>query len=196
MLLSLPPSPPPKYHLLTFFFFFFCTHIVEEIDTRRQQAVGKALQVVHDAIDALQADEVSCSLGCDTFLLGALIKSLRRNRLAWPRPSKPFLGVSIVEISRSVREAEAQLAQLTPSLWLGSPAAGGREKQRTLTRKRKTPNAQPGQALTPDSSPEPGATFDDEHECDARTNIAAKLGELESAVNGLELESKLGYYLY
>lgn len=150
----------------------------------------KSLDVIHRAVDALQDDELSCSQGCDTFVLGALIKNLRRVSLTWPRPSRPFPGVSFAQVLESVNHAQEQVAQFVPGLSLNGSGIN------QLSRKRKSPNAKPGQgALTPDSSPEARALVD-VHDCDARRNLAEKLGELEVEVDGLELESKLGYYLY
>lgn len=162
----------------------------EEIDARRQQLVRKALDLVNDTIDALQEDKAQCALGCDTFILGALVKTLRRRKLFWPQPSKPFAGVSFAEIVESVREAQAQVAKFAPGLLLDDPSS---THQRS--RKRKSPNAQPGHALTPESSPEPGAALG-AHECGAKTDLTEKLDELGAAVEGLQLESKLGFCLY
>lgn len=153
--------------------------------------VRQALDVVYETVDALQEDEAPCPRGCDTFLLGALVKSLRRHKLMWPRPAKPFIGVSFVGISQSVGEAGSQLAQLVPGLSLN----GSANVRAEVSRKRKTPNSEPKQALTPDSSPELRATFD-AHDCGVSRGLAEKLGELEAGVAGLELESKLGYLLY
>ncbi|KAL2278435.1 hypothetical protein FJTKL_14370 [Diaporthe vaccinii] len=164
--------------------------IAGEIDSQRQQLVRQALDVIYETVDALQEDEAPCSRGCDTFLLGALVKSLRRHKLMWPRPVKPFIGVSFVGISQSVGEAGSQLAQLVPGLSLNGAAS-----VREISRKRKTPNAEPKQTLTPDSSPELRATFD-AHDCGVRGGLAEKLDELEAGVKGLDLESKLGYLLY
>lgn len=164
----------------------------EEIDVQRQQLVRRALDVVHSAVDTLQEDGAPCSFGCDTFTLGALIKNLHRADLVWPRPSKPFLGVSFAQILEAVDGAQAQVAQFVPGLSLNGSGMNNK------SRKRKSPNAQPGQALTPESSPEARATFDaHEHECAARGDgLSDRLHELEVEVKGLELESKLGYYLY
>lgn len=164
--------------------------LIREIDSQRQQLVRQALDVVYETVDALQVDETPCSRGCDTFLLGALVKSLRRHNLMWPRPSKPFIGVSFVGISQSVGEAVSQLAQLVPGLSLNGAA-----NVKEVSRKRKTPNSEPKQTLTPDSSPELRATFG-AHDCGVRDGLAEKLDELEAGVAGLELESKLGYLLY
>lgn len=154
--------------------------------------VRKALDIVHGAVDAMQEDRLQCPQGCDTFILGALIKTLHRANLVWPRPSKPFAGISFTQIVEAVRQAQAQVAQfIIPGLSLNE----SRTSQHT-SRKHKSPNAHPEQqALTPDSSPEALAASD-VHECDAQSNLAEKLRELEAEVEGLELESKLGYYLY
>lgn len=149
----------------------------------------KSLEVIHSAVDALQDDKLSCSQGCDTFILGALIKSLRKASLVWPRPLRPFPGVSFVQVVEAINHAQVQVAQFVPGLSLNGSGIN------QLSRKRKSPNAKPGQALTPDSSPEARATYD-AHDCDARRNLAEELGGLEEEVQGLELESKLGYYLY
>lgn len=163
----------------------------EEIDTQRQKLVRKALEGVHNFVDMLQEDKLPCSQGCDTFILGALIKTLHRASLAWPRPSKPFPGVSFAQIVESVHQAQAQVAhQFVPGL---SSLDGSGITQ--TSRKRKSPNEQPGQALTPESSPEARPRIDS-HDCDARRNLADSLGDLGVEVQGLELESKLGYYLY
>lgn len=165
-------------------------NVAGEIDSQRQELVRQALDVIYEKVDALQEDETPCSRGCDTFLLGALVKSLRRHKLMWPRPVKPFIGVSFVGISQSVGEAGSQLAQLVPGLSLN-----GATNVREISRKRKTPNTEPKQTLTPDSSPELRATFD-AHDCGVRGGLAEKLDELEAGVKGLDLESKLGYLLY
>lgn len=176
-----------------------------EIESRRQQALSTVLEQVHTALDALQQDENPCALGCDTFLLGALVKSLRRAKLAVPSPAqkKPSQGVRVVNVSRAVHEAQDVLTrQFLVGSSFGSAAwglgigAGGR--------KRKTPNAQPvvsrDALLTPESSPEPeraSSGFRDVHTCQARRgDLLERLEELERGVEGLDLESKLGYYLY
>ena len=166
------------------------TIVTGEIDSQRQQLVRQALDVIYETVDALQEDEKPCPRGCDTFLLGSLVKSLRRHNLMWPRPSKPFIGVSFVGISQSVGEAGSQLAQLVPGLSLN-----GAGNVREISKKRKTPNAEPKQTLTPDSSPELRATFDS-HDCGVSGGLAEKLEDLQAGVTGLELESKLGYLLY
>lgn len=151
----------------------------------------KALEIVHEAIDALQDEQAPCSLGCDTFILGALIKTLRRAKLVWPQPSKPFTGISFVQIVEAVKQAQAEVSQFIPGLSLSNLAINQQQ-----SRKRRSLNTQPGgQVLTPESSPEARATLD-VHRCAAQTGLVEALGELEAGVGGLELESKLGYYLY
>lgn len=160
-----------------------------EIDDQRQRLVRKALELVKDTIDALQEDKSPCELGCGTFLLGALVKALRRRKLLWPQPEKPYSGISLAGITEAVEEAQAQVAQFIPGLSLGAPASGQR------SRTRKSRNAQPGQALTPDSSPEQVAASD-VHECGAKTDLTEKLDGLAAGVEGLQLEGKLGFCLY
>ncbi|KAF3769559.1 hypothetical protein M406DRAFT_221618, partial [Cryphonectria parasitica EP155] len=80
--------------------------VIREIDARRQQLVNKSLDAVHETTRALTeatgTTTPSCHLGCDTLLLGALIRTLNRNQLVWPRPIKPFAGVSFASIKEAV----------------------------------------------------------------------------------------------
>lgn len=165
--------------------------------------------MVHTSLDALQCDESpsSCASGCDTFLLGALTQSLRRAKLpvfATPAAAaKSRLGTRALDVSRAVRAAQDVLArQFAPASSninsFGPPSWGLLPTATTTTnRKRKTPNA--AAPLTPESSPEPERGFREVvvHTCEAREGtIGAKLEELERGVAGLDLEGKLGYYLY
>lgn len=155
--------------------------------------VRQALVFVNDTIDALQEDESACPLGCDTFLLGALVKTLRRHKLIWPRPPKPFTGISFVGVAESVEQAQVQMSQLAPGLLLTTPT------HIQNLGKRKSPNAKPRQALTPESTPDASPVArasPDTHECDATTDLTERLGGLEADFDGLPLESKLGFCLY
>lgn len=51
--------------------------------------------------------------------------------------------------------------------------------------------------MTPESSPEARATQDAQvHRCEACSDLTEALGKWAQGVDGLQLESKLGYYLY
>lgn len=150
----------------------------------------RALDIVHDAVDVLQKGKAQCHLGCDTYMLGALIKALHQNKLVWPRPSAPFVGVSFTGITNSSEGAQAEWAHFAPVWSLNSPGRNGEH-----SRKRKSPKDQPGQALTPESSPETVATLEG-HDCIAKIDLVERLKELEAGIEDLELESRHGYYLY
>lgn len=167
--------------------------------------------MVHTSLDALQCDESpsACVSGCDTFLLGALTQSLRRAKLpvfaatatARPAAKKPLLlGTRALDVSRAVRAAQDVLARQFAASSInsfGPPSWGLLPTATTTNRKRKTPNA--AAPLTPESSPEPERGIREVvvHTCEAREGtIGAKLEELERGVEGLDLEGKLGYYLY
>lgn len=141
------------------------------------------------------------------------MQSLRRaNLLAFPFSRRPaasppsFLGISVGQVAQAVSQAQDLLAR-QQLVGAGGPSwgllggGGGGGGSAVATRKRKTPNAQPVGTLTPESSPEPerfgGGGFRDVHVCEARDGeIGARLEALERGVEGLDLESKLGYCLY
>ncbi|KAK0657792.1 hypothetical protein B0T16DRAFT_402552 [Cercophora newfieldiana] len=173
--------------------------IIRDIDTQRQALISKSLTVLHNTLDSLASGEASCSkFSCDSFLLGELVKTLHKNKLApWPRPEKPYLGASHVAIVEAVNgSAQFQWRSTGPATDLWGNSVNGTEK--VPSRKRKSPNQQP---ITPESSPEPvarsGSSFDT-HACDARKLVGGfdALDALEDEIVGLDLESSLGFQRY
>lgn len=126
------------------------------------------------------------------------MRALQPRALLWPAPAKPFVGTSFVGLAESVRDAKLQVTRLTASL-------GQQQQQQQLWggggRKRKTPNAAP---LTPEMSPESSvrAFFEEGdgqetgHMCEALVGLVERLEGVEKGVEGLELESRNGFYLY
>ncbi|KAK4446455.1 hypothetical protein QBC34DRAFT_411719 [Podospora aff. communis PSN243] len=173
--------------------------IIRDIDTQRQALVSKSLNVLHSTLGELASGKASCSkFSCDSFLLGELVKTLHRNKVApWPRPEKPFLGASHAAIVEAINSsAQFQWRNAEPARDLWRAPVNGTEK--IPHRKRKSPNQQP---ITPESSPEPaarsGSSFDT-HVCDARKLVGRfdELDGLEDGIVGLELESSLGFQRY
>ncbi|CAK7199308.1 hypothetical protein SEUCBS139899_001984 [Sporothrix eucalyptigena] len=92
--------------------------IAHDIDVQRQEVIGQALDILEGAVNKLvegslehgedidAAGEVTNS---DTFLLGALLRTLHRNKLFWPRPAAPYAGVSIAAISRAAHDVQTQV---------------------------------------------------------------------------------------
>lgn len=156
--------------------------------------VGQALSVVNNALEDLRDGKAACPSGCDSFLLGELIKTLHRRNLAWPQPSRPFVGVGLASINQAIHEVQSKSWVSQPRPW--SPTPNPREQ----SRKRKNPNALPTPDPTPVTSPEPGTLHNhfEMHGCTANdfVNLSPELGALETGLKGLELESSLGYYLY
>lgn len=48
-------------------------------------------------------DGAGCSFACRNALLGALVRQMRSKQLLWPRPSKPFPGLSFASLAADVR---------------------------------------------------------------------------------------------
>ncbi|KAK0631465.1 hypothetical protein B0T14DRAFT_501758 [Immersiella caudata] len=173
--------------------------IIRDIDAQRQALISKSLGILHNTLHELASGKASCSkFSCDSFLLGELVKTLHKNKLApWPRPEKPFVGASHAAIVEAINSsAQFQWKSTGPAVDLWGAPVNGTEK--ILSRKRKSPNQQP---ITPESSPEPvsrsGSSFDT-HACDARKLLGGfdELDGLEDGIVGLELESSLGFQRY
>ncbi|KAK5653996.1 hypothetical protein OQA88_7672 [Cercophora sp. LCS_1] len=174
--------------------------IVRDVDAQRQKLVEKSVGVVQGVLEELTEGEGCERYSCDSFLLGELVKTLRKNKVqVWPRPERPFDGVSHAKIAEAVNSS-AQFGWqkgVETDLW-GNKVVNGVGAAAKVNRKRKSPVAQP---ITPESSPEPAARtlggFDG-HECAARKLVARfeELDAFEDGVAGLELESSLGYQLY
>ena len=190
-------SPPPKHPPLP-------TSNTQpgDIDLQRQSLVSTSLTTLHGALETLATTTPSCpKYHCDSFLLGELIKTLTKARLFWPRPEKPFAGISHTAIVDAV-VSTAQFQWRSPEvvktgggtdLW-GNPIGKTPPKRTTI---------QPHQQITPESSPEPvvrvasGNNFET-HACEARKLVAGLEGldALAEGVRGLTLASGSGYQLY
>lgn len=92
--------------------------IAHDIDAQRQEVIGQALDILETAVDKLvhgrlgQEEEITAEgevTNSDTFLLGALLRTLHRNKLFWPRPAAPYAGVSIAAISRAAHDVQTQV---------------------------------------------------------------------------------------
>ena len=168
-----------------------------DIDAQRQALLSQTLDILHSTLDELTLGNLACSkYNCDTYLLGELIKTLHKPRLVWPRPAKPFVGVShsaVVDAVNSSAEFRPRETVPVVGLW-GTPV----NVTKLPNRKRKSPVEQP---ITPESSPEPAPRSRsslDSHVCDARKLVRRLEGldGLEEGIVGLELESERGFKLY
>ncbi|KAK0624293.1 hypothetical protein B0T14DRAFT_429010 [Immersiella caudata] len=73
--------------------------VVAAIDVRRQELVARSLSTVYGILDSLSGGAATCDEShCDSLLLGTLIKLLSKKGILWPRPAKPFTGVSYTAI--------------------------------------------------------------------------------------------------
>ncbi|KAK4154676.1 hypothetical protein C8A00DRAFT_42559 [Chaetomidium leptoderma] len=179
--------------------------IIQHIDTQRQTLVNQTLTHLHQTLDTLTSGTVACPTHhCDSLLLGELIKSLHKHRLVWPRPAKPFPGLGFASIVAGVaggvsvhlqdQQQPHHHRQEVEPCSSGGGSGGGT----------------PGWGvvggvfpITPAASPEPvyrggSGRFGDGYECEARRVVArlGGLGRLEEGVQGLVLESGLGYRVY
>ncbi|KAJ9149236.1 hypothetical protein NKR23_g4332 [Pleurostoma richardsiae] len=168
--------------------------IIKSIDEMRQKLVTEGLSVIDGVLEDLVDGKAPCASGCDALLLGTLLKTLRRDKLAWPSPTKPFSGISFGTVQTAVSDFQTQVSKLESAPWQTQSTV------REQTRKRKTPNTHPAQGPTPDSSPELATlslSFSaDVHNCKEKIAMQSKLETIGSRVQGLELESSRGHYLY
>ncbi len=157
----------------------------ETIDSERQQVVGQSLAVLTDVVEDLRNGKESHPSGYDTFALGSLFK--HPSRLLWPQPVKPFRDISYSTISETVREVHESASRLVTARTVSNLDLG---------KKRKTPHF-PEAPPSPESSPEPVSRRGILETSESVPDVfGAALEKLGGAINGLDLESSLGYYLY
>lgn len=195
-----PKLPHPKSSL---------TRPAEHIDTQRQLLLSKALTQIHNALDELTSGSTVAPCAthhCDALLLGELVKSLSRQRLVWPRPAKPFAGISFASVVDGViggltlLQAQRRRDREEVEPWyMKGAGANGHGEGNGANGARKLGWGVVGGVfpITPAASPEP--VFRNRgHECDARRVVARLEGleRLEQGVEGLVLESGLGYQRY
>ncbi|KAB5536112.1 hypothetical protein GE09DRAFT_341279 [Coniochaeta sp. 2T2.1] len=77
--------------------------VVDAIDTERQKLLHRAIMVLDTLFERLCDDGAGCSFACRNALLGALVRQMRSKQLLWPRPSKPFPGLSFASLAADVR---------------------------------------------------------------------------------------------
>ncbi|CAK7245308.1 MAG: hypothetical protein STHCBS139747_006884 [Sporothrix thermara] len=96
--------------------------IAQDVDAQRQEAIGQALDILEGAVDKLvtsttseeeeedeeKDDNNSNTVNSDTFLLGALLRTLHRHKAIWPRPSSPYVGVSMAAIAGAAHDVQTQ----------------------------------------------------------------------------------------
>ncbi|KAK3335191.1 hypothetical protein B0T19DRAFT_470503 [Cercophora scortea] len=185
--------------------------VVRDIESQRQQLVSAALDILDDVVDELADGLVPCEqFDCDSFLLGKLVKTLRKSKL-FPRPASPFAGVGLAGIEEAIDKSGLQIARRSDDsvlteggLWTTTPK---NTIVKALSQSKKTapPRQQQQRPFTPESSPEPAAARSSgrasvfgEHQCEARKLVGTleAIHALCGGVRGLELESELGYLLY
>ncbi|KAK4098435.1 hypothetical protein N658DRAFT_526328 [Parathielavia hyrcaniae] len=125
--------------------------IIQHIETQRHTLLTTALSHIHQTLDDLMAPSESSSLSSpsspsspssssSSLLLGELIKALQgRHRLVWPRPARPFEGISfastvlvavedVLRLHRQRREMEMEVEREREREFGGGGGGGGGEK--------------------------------------------------------------------
>ncbi|KAI0861572.1 hypothetical protein F4860DRAFT_513722 [Xylaria cubensis] len=74
----------------------------DKIDQWRQLHLDKILACIYDHVDRL-SEHTSCSIECDAILLGTLIRQMRANSLPSLRPTRPYEGLSISSVVKTVK---------------------------------------------------------------------------------------------
>ncbi|KAI0100166.1 hypothetical protein GGR51DRAFT_373194 [Nemania sp. FL0031] len=176
----------------------------DTIDERRQAHLDKILACVYSHVDRL-SEQKTCSAECDAILLGTLIRQLHANSLSALRPSRPYEGLSISSVVKTIRGLTVPewyskvnvVDEPSPSpfeFW-GAPRKISKmqQKKAKLKSKKKTP-----------PSDEWGVSFDparevddmddvmvNEHSC-GFDDLIATVNRLEAEIQGLDLEADLG----
>ncbi|KAK0732432.1 hypothetical protein B0T21DRAFT_412607 [Apiosordaria backusii] len=179
--------------------------LIKHIDEQRQSLVSSAIETVTSTLENLVAGRASCNkYHCDSFLLGELVKTLTKNKLVWPRPDRPFAGISFLFVVSAVEgvftsPSHSRGSAVCGDLWNVCNGVTAKPNGNAYA----NGNGRGGRGpLTPEASPEPvlrnGGGYFDTHECDARKSVARldELDALEDAVKGLDLEGALGYRNY
>jgi hypothetical protein len=65
------------------------------------------ISLPHELLQNFHRAESSCSFGCDSLLLGALIKKVQTRGLFSPRPVEPFLGLSATVRAENIRSIKS-----------------------------------------------------------------------------------------
>ncbi|KAK4202944.1 hypothetical protein QBC40DRAFT_337975 [Triangularia verruculosa] len=179
--------------------------LIKHIDEQRQSLVLSAVEIVTSTLEKLVGGKAGCNkYHCDSFLLGELVKTLTKNKLVWPRPERPFAGISFLFVVNAVEgvftsPSHSRGSAVCGDLWNVCNGVTSKPNGNAYV----NGNGRGGRGpLTPEASPEPvlrnsGGYFDT-HECDARKSVARldELDALEDAVKGLDLEGALGYRNY
>jgi hypothetical protein len=169
------------------------TRRTDSIDRRRQALIHPVIGNLHSLVADLRDGETSCSFECESILLGALMKQMHRESLLWPRPSKPFLGFSFVEIAQTIRSLQSPVWYSTDhedqSLSKGKPL---------LHRNKKATGRQTYDLVNGGSDPNGPYTASKSplttHRCTFQTKLnPTRLDFLEATTNGLDLEGDLFY---
>jgi len=120
-------------------------------------------------VEELQEGKTPCANGCDTFLLGVLVKALHHWKLA-----KPYRGISFEALSAAVRDIQDEV-------WYTGP-----HPVISLGDERKA-EPEPSSSETP--KPHARKIRFGAHHCGNRTLINPKLYSLEVSLVGLPLKS-------
>ncbi|KAK4672144.1 hypothetical protein QC763_100340 [Podospora pseudopauciseta] len=179
--------------------------LIKHIDEQRQLLVSSAIEIVTSTLEKLVAGKAGCNkYHCDSFLLGELVKALTKSKLVWPRPERPFAGISFLFVVSAVEgvftsPSHSRGSAVCGDLWNVCNGVAAKPNGNGYV----NGNGRGGRGpLTPEASPEPvlrnGGGYFDTHECDARKSVARldELDALEDAVRGLDLEGALGYRNY
>lgn len=70
---------------------------------RRQEAIGKIVDLLHEKYDALLDGKLGCRFECSAIMCGALSKEMKSCAVLSPRPCLPFQGLNFHQLVKQVR---------------------------------------------------------------------------------------------
>lgn len=165
----------------------------EKINQKRVELIGKAVDLLHNRVLGLQCSKSSCSYACDSMMLGALMKNMNDYGLLWPRPSDPFLKMSVMGVTDAVIKFKSP--EFPPEVEVINGVCRPRKKGKDKSTRLSTRESEPWTWATRISEPEE----DDKHVSDYtggytngvhQCNLGAMLADIPSLrdiVFGLDL---------
>ncbi|KAI1156890.1 hypothetical protein F4825DRAFT_445966 [Nemania diffusa] len=174
----------------------------DTIDERRQEHLDKIMTCIYSHIDRL-SEQKTCSPECDAILLGTLLRQLHANSLSSLRPTRPYEGLSIGSVVKTVRgltvpEWYSKVSPVDESapnpfdFWGASRKQSKLQQRRArLKAKKKASSSDEWSFDTAREAEEMEEVLVHEHTC-GFDDLIATVNKLEAEIQGLDLEADLG----
>ncbi|GAW17008.1 hypothetical protein ANO14919_064570 [Xylariales sp. No.14919] len=174
----------------------------DTIDRRRQEHLEKIFACIYDYVDRLSGQK-TCCIECDAILLGTLLRQMRANSLPSLCPTKPYEGLSVGSVIKTIRGlavpewyskvSGTEEPAPNPFEFWGAPKKSKQQHKKAKTKvKRKSQASDGWGGYGPVEEVE---ELEDlmviEHNC-GFDELVATINSLESQIQGLDLGDDLG----